>query len=63
MKGWVGFRAGVDAVEKIKPFCSCSESNPIRPANTIVTTTATLSANIIVFTRFIHANATENKIT
>jgi len=63
MRDWVGFRAGVDVVEKIKPSCPCLESNHSRPANTLVTTTATLSANIIVFTRFIHANATEYKLT
>ena len=63
MRGCMDFRAGVDAVEKIKPSCPCLESNPSRPANTLVTTTTTLSANIIVFTRFIHANATEYKLT
>lgn len=63
MRGWVGFRAGVDAVEKIKPSCPCLKSNPSRPANTLVTTTTALSANIIVITRFIHANATEYKLT
>jgi hypothetical protein len=29
---WVGPRGGLNAVEKLKIFCPCQESNPGRPA-------------------------------
>jgi hypothetical protein len=35
--GWVGPRAGLEAVEKRKNLSPCRESNPGRPANNLVT--------------------------
>jgi hypothetical protein len=49
--GWVGPRAGLDAMEKGKNPCPCRESNPSRPVRSLVTvlTRNLKAATIAVF--------------
>jgi hypothetical protein len=41
--GWVGPRAGLDATEKNKISCPCRETNPSRPARSLVAIPTELS--------------------
>jgi len=38
IEGWVGRRAGLDAVAKKKNLHTCRESNPCHPTRSLVTT-------------------------
>jgi hypothetical protein len=63
MRGWGRPQSRRRRCEESKPSYHCLESNPGRPANILVTTPGTLSVTILVVTRFMHANATEYKLT
>jgi len=46
-EGWVGRRASLDVVAKIKHYCSCWELNPRHPAHNLVTTLSYYGSQVI----------------